>query len=67
MATQCFNVASQNITMYIASQSKEVIDAMESKKEQLEEIRALKEKGMDEITSKIDQCNEIKMKLELIS
>lgn len=66
MTAQCFKVASQNITMYIASQSKDAIDTMESKKAQLEEIRALKEKGLDEITSKIEKCNEMKMKLELI-
>lgn len=40
---------------------------MESKKSQLEEIRSLKEKGIDEITTKIERCNEIKIKLELIS
>ena len=67
MMVQCFRVAGQNITMYIASQSKEMIDAMESKKMQLEEICSLKEKGMDEITSKIEKCNEIRMKLEMIS
>lgn len=67
MMVQCFRVASQNITMYIASQSKEAIDTMESKKIQLEEILSLKEKGMEEITSKIEKCNEIMMKLELIS
>jgi len=67
MMVQCFRVASQNITMYITSQSKETIDAMESKKMQLEEICSLKEKGMDEITSKIEKCNEIRMKLEMIS
>lgn len=67
MMVQCFRVASQNITMYIASQSKEMIDAMESKKMQLEEICSLREKGMDEITSKIEKSNEIRMKLEMIS
>lgn len=67
MMAQCFRVASQNITMYIASQSKETINAMESKKIQLEEICSLKEKGMDEITSKIEKCDEIRMKLEMIS
>lgn len=67
MMVQCFRVASQNITMYIASQSKETIEAMESKKMQLEAICSLKEKGMDEITSKIEKCNEIRMKLEMIS
>ena len=50
MMMQCFRVASQNITMYMASQSKEVIDAMESKKKQLKEICSSREKGMDEIT-----------------
>ena len=67
MMAQCFRVASQNITMYIANQSKETIEAMESKKMQLEEICSLKEKGMDEINSKIEKCNEIRMKLEMIS
>lgn len=67
MMMQCFRVASQNITMYMASQSKEVIDAMESKKKQLKEICSSREKGMDEITSKIEKCNEIRMKLEMIS
>ncbi len=67
MTGHCFKVASQNITMYIASQSKDAIDSMEIKKAQLEEIRSLKEKGIDEITTKIERCNEIKMKLELIS
>ena len=67
MIVQCFKVASQNITMYITSQSKDAIDTMESKKAQLEEIRSLKEKGIDEITTKIERCNEIKRKLELIS
>lgn len=67
MMVQCFRVASQNITMYIASQSKEAIDAMESKKIQLEEICSLKEKGMDEITSKIEKNNQIRMKLEMFS
>lgn len=66
MMVQCFRVASQNITMYIASQSKETINAMESKKMQLQEICSLKEKGMDEITSKIEKCDEIRMKLEMI-
>lgn len=67
MIVQCFKVASQNITMYITSQCKDAIDTMESKKAQLEEIRSLKEKGIDEITTKIERCNEIKRKLELIS
>lgn len=66
MIVQYFRAASQNITLHIASKSKEAIDAMESKKAQLEEIRALKEKGMDEVFFKIEKCNEIKMKLELI-
>ncbi len=67
MKAQCFRFASQNITMYIASQSKEVIDAMERKKMQLEEICSLREKGIDEITSKIEKSNEIRKKLEMIS
>ena len=67
MMIQCFKVANQNITMYIASQSKEAMDSVKSKRSQLEEIRSLKEKGADEITSKIEKCNEFKMKLELIS
>lgn len=67
MIVQCFKVASQNITMYITSQSKDAIDTMESKKAQLEEMRSLKEKGIDEIITKIEGCNEIKRKLELIS
>ena len=67
MMVQCFRVASQNITMYIASQSKETMDAMKSKEMQLKEICSLKKKGMDEITSKIEKCNEIRMKLEMIS
>ena len=67
MMVQYFRVASQNITMYITSQSKETIDAMESKKMQLQEICSLKEKGVEEITSKIERSNEIRMKLEMIS
>lgn len=67
MMAWCFKVASQNITMYIVNQSKEAIDAMESKKMQLEEIRSLKEKGVNEITFKIERSNEIRMKLEMIS
>ena len=67
MMIQYFKVANQNINMYIASQNKEVVESIEKKKSQLEEIRSLKEKGAEEITSKIEKCNEFKMKLELIS
>lgn len=66
MTDQCFKAASQNITLYITRYSKDAIDAMESKKTQLEGIRSLKEKGINEIDTKIERCNEIKKKLELI-
>ncbi|WP_026511923.1 dynamin family protein [Butyrivibrio sp. LC3010] len=67
MMTQYFMVASQNITMYIASQSRDAMDAMKTKKTQLEEVISLKDKNADEITAKIEKCQEIKNKLESVS
>ena len=66
MSSQCFMLASQNITMYVAAQSQKVMERIERKKCQLQDICSLKEKDDKEIMVKIEKCNELKMKLEMM-
>lgn len=67
MIDQYFRTASQNITMYVASQGKEVMNRITEKTNQLQELLLLKEKGNKEIENKLIKCQELKRKMELVN
>lgn len=63
---QYFKSASQNITMYVASQSSEVLSNIESKKTQINNLLEMKESGNGDIEEKLRVCRSILGKLEMM-
>lgn len=66
MQKQYFDTANQNIAMYIASQNSKVMDEIQNKKNQMQELILLKEKGNQEIKQRMEECKEMKAELEKI-
>ena len=63
--TKSFKTVSQNLTMYLASQSKEVLSKIERKKEHLNNLLILKnDNGDKEIKKNISICEDLLKKLE---
>lgn len=63
---QYFKSASQNITMYVANQSSEVVSNIESKKSQINNLLEIKESGNGDMEEKLSECRSILGKLEMI-
>ena len=54
-----FSTANQNITMYVEIQNKEVSKLIENKKEQLENLKNLKETGDGPLKQRLEECNNL--------
>lgn len=65
ISEQYFRSASQNLTMYMAGQTREVKDMIEGKKAQIDKLLALKESGNQHVERRLEECDELLRKLEM--
>ena len=61
-----FSTANQNIIMYVEIQNKEVTKLIENKKEQLENLKSLKEKGNEPLKERLEKCDNFLNQIEVI-
>ena len=61
-----FSTANQNIIMYVEIQNKEVSKLIENKKEQLENLKSLKEKGNEPLKERLEKCDNFLNQIEVI-
>ena len=60
-----FSTANQNIIMYVEIQNKEVSKLIENKKEQLENLKNLKETGDGPLKQRLEECNNLLNQIEV--
>ena len=60
-----FSTANQNIIMYVEIQNKEVSRLIENKKEQLENLKNLKETGDGPLKQRLEECNNLLNQIEV--